>query len=45
MSRTRTVRDGGLRLLGWDHTECQERTLRVPWWAARAVMQAIREAL
>ncbi len=31
-------------LLGWDHTECQERTLRVPWWAARALERAVRGA-
>ncbi len=34
----------GLCLLGWDHRECQERTLRVPWWAARALERAIQEA-
>ena len=45
MSRTRTVRVCGLCLLGWDHRECQERTLWVPWWAARAIRRAIREAL
>ena len=44
MSRTRPVRVCGLCLLGWDHLECQERTLRVPWWAARVLERAIWEA-
>ncbi len=44
MSQIRTVRNCGLCLLGWEHRECQERTLRVPWWAARAMRRAIRGA-
>ncbi len=44
MRWTRIVRVCGLCLLGWDHRECQERTLRVPWWAEKALLRAYREA-
>ncbi len=45
LSRTRSVRVCALCLLGWNHRECEERVLRVPWWAARVLERAIREAL
>ncbi len=44
MSWTRTGRVRGLFLLGWDHRECQEVSLRVPWWAEKALRRAYLEA-
>lgn len=44
MRWTRILRLCGLCLLGWEHRECQEGILRIPWWAARAVRRAYREA-
>ena len=41
---TRTVRICGLCLLEGKHRECQEVTLRIPWWAERVLRRAYLEA-
>ncbi len=40
----RPVKLCGLCLMEWEHEDCQEITLWVPWWAANAVHRAYLEA-
>ena len=44
MTWSRTVRICGLCLLEWKLEECQEVSLRVPWWAEKALRRAYLEA-